>query len=39
MSAGTMVEYKCHAGLQCFTQPVEIGNKRNLAVIGGRAHS
>ena len=37
MSAGTMVEYKCHAGLQCFTQPVEIGSKRNLAVIGGRA--
>jgi diguanylate cyclase (GGDEF)-like protein len=37
MTAGTMVEYKCHAGLQCFTQPVEIGTKRNLAVIGGRA--
>src|SRR4030095_10897965 len=37
MSAGTMVEYKCHAGLQCFTQPIEIGSKRNLAVIGGRA--
>ena len=37
MSAGTMVEYKCHAGLQCFTQPVTIGSKRNLAVIGGRA--
>jgi diguanylate cyclase (GGDEF)-like protein len=36
MSAGTMVEYKCHAGLQCFTQPVKIG-ERNLAVIGGRA--
>jgi diguanylate cyclase (GGDEF)-like protein len=35
--AGTMVEYKCHAGLQCFTQPVELGGKRNLAVIGGRA--
>jgi diguanylate cyclase (GGDEF)-like protein len=37
MTAGTIVEYKCHAGLQCFAQPVEIGNKRNLAVIGGRA--
>ncbi|HSE31505.1 MAG TPA: diguanylate cyclase [Pyrinomonadaceae bacterium] len=37
MSAGTMVEYKCHAGLQCFTQPVKIGSQRNLAVIGGRA--
>ena len=37
MTAGTTVEYKCHAGLQCFAQPVEIGNRRNLAVIGGRA--
>lgn len=37
MNAGTTVEYKCHAGLQCFTQPVTIGSKRSLAVIGGRA--
>jgi len=37
MNAGAMVEYKCHAGLSCFTKPVEIGGKRNLAVIGGRA--
>ncbi len=37
MSAGTRVEYKCHAGLQCFTQPVQIGKQQNLAVIGGRA--
>ena len=37
MSSGTTVEYKCHAGLQCFAQPVQIGSKRNLAVIGGRA--
>lgn len=37
MSSGTTVEYKCHAGLQCFTQPVQIGATRNLAVIGGRA--
>ena len=37
MAAGTVVEYKCHAGLQCFTMPVEISHKRNLAVIGGRA--
>ena len=37
MSAGTTVEYKCHAGLQCFTQPVNIGGERELAVIGGRA--
>ncbi len=35
--AGQRVEYKCHAGLQCFTQPVQISGKRNLAVIGGRA--
>src|SRR6476661_11008214 len=35
--AGGMVEYKCHAGLSCFAKPVEIGGKRKLAVIGGRA--
>lgn len=35
--AGGMIEYKCHAGLQCFAKRVELGNKRNLAVIGGRA--
>jgi diguanylate cyclase (GGDEF)-like protein len=35
--AGGLVEYKCHAGLSCFAKPVEIGGKRNLAVIGGRA--
>jgi diguanylate cyclase (GGDEF)-like protein len=37
MSSGGVVHYKCHAGLQCFTMPVQIANKRNLAVIGGRA--
>ena len=37
MKAGEVVEYKCHAGLSCFAKPVEIGGKRNLAVIGGRA--
>jgi diguanylate cyclase (GGDEF)-like protein len=37
MTAGGTVEYKCHAGLSCFAQPVEIGGKRDLAVIGGRA--
>lgn len=37
MSSGGVVHYKCHAGLQCFTMPVEIANERNLAVIGGRA--
>lgn len=34
---GGIVEYKCHAGLSCFAKPIEIGTKRNLAVIGGRA--
>ena len=37
MKAGEMIEYKCHAGLLCFAKRVEIGGKRNLAVIGGRA--
>ena len=37
MSAKATIEYKCHAGLQCFTQPVTIGGKDNYAVIGGRA--
>lgn len=36
MSAGTVVQYKCHAGLQCFTMPIQIGKRQNLAVIGGR---
>jgi diguanylate cyclase (GGDEF)-like protein len=35
--AGDVIEYKCHAGLSCFAKPVELGVKRNLAVIGGRA--
>ncbi|MCM3902033.1 MAG: diguanylate cyclase [Pyrinomonadaceae bacterium] len=37
MSSGDVVHYKCHAGLQCFTMPVQLANERNLAVIGGRA--
>src|SRR6266550_7419315 len=37
MSAGSKVEYKCHAGLECFTMPVQIGRKQKLAAIGGRA--
>jgi diguanylate cyclase (GGDEF)-like protein len=37
MSAGSVTQYKCHAGLECFTLPVQIGKKRKLAVIGGRA--
>ena len=32
-----VVNYKCHAGLSCFAKPIELGTKRNLAVIGGRA--
>lgn len=37
LSAGSAVQYKCHAGLQCFTVPVQIGGVPNLAAIGGRA--
>ena len=33
----TIIHYRCHAGLQCFAMPVEIGDQRQLAVIGGRA--
>ncbi|HVQ39582.1 MAG TPA: diguanylate cyclase [Pyrinomonadaceae bacterium] len=36
-SAGSAVRYKCHAGLQCVTMPVQIGRNQGLAVIGGRA--
>ena len=35
--AGGTIEYKCHAGLQCFAKRVELGGKRDLVVIGGRA--
>src|SRR6185503_5274761 len=37
LSAGSAVNYKCHAGLQCFTMPLNIGSEQNLAAIGGRA--
>ena len=37
LSAGSAVQYKCHAGLQCFTMPVHLGREQNLAAIGGRA--
>jgi len=37
LSAGSTVQYKCHAGLQCFTMPVQIGRKKDLAAIVGRA--
>jgi diguanylate cyclase (GGDEF)-like protein len=29
--------YRCHAGLHCFAELVQIGGRRDLAVIGGRA--
>jgi diguanylate cyclase (GGDEF)-like protein len=34
--AGEAVHYRCHAGLQCFAAPVQIGGKKSRAVIGGR---
>jgi diguanylate cyclase (GGDEF)-like protein len=37
VKAGDVVEYKCHAGLSCFAEPVQLVGKRSLAVIGGRA--
>lgn len=37
ISAGGVVHYKCHAGLECVAMPVAIGEQQNLAVIGGRA--
>src|SRR3954447_46990 len=33
IAAGGIVEYKCHAGLVCIAKPVNLGGKRNLAVI------
>ncbi len=36
-TAGTVTHYRCHAGLHCFAQPVDLGAGRPLAVIGGRA--
>jgi diguanylate cyclase (GGDEF)-like protein len=33
---GSVVHYRCHAGLQCFALPIQIAN-RDLTVIGGRA--
>lgn len=37
IKAGGTIEYQCHAGLHCFARPVDLGGKRKLAVIGGRA--
>jgi diguanylate cyclase (GGDEF)-like protein len=34
--ANEAVHYRCHAGLQCFAAPVQIGGKKARAVIGGR---
>jgi len=36
IQANATIDYKCHAGLVCFAQPVQI-EKRPLVVIGGRA--
>ena len=38
ISEGEVIHYRCHAGLQCFALPLQIGG-RSLAVIGGRAFS
>src|SRR5437588_13047515 len=35
-SAGTPVEYRCHAGLHCVTVPVRLTPEKPLPVIGGR---
>ena len=35
--AGAPAHYRCHAGLHCFSMPVEIEKGRKLALIGGRA--
>ena len=37
LSAGSAVQYKCHAGLQCFTMPAPVGGEQRLVAIGGRA--
>jgi diguanylate cyclase (GGDEF)-like protein len=37
VKAQGVVHYRCHAGLHCFTMPVGLDEKRQLAVIGGRA--
>ena len=35
-AANAITHYRCHAGLQCFAMPVELG-ERDLVAIGGRA--
>ena len=36
-NAEATTHYRCHAGLHCFTTPVQIGKRDDLAMIGGRA--
>ena len=35
--AGSTIEYKCHAGFECFASPANIAGRKDIAVIGGRA--
>jgi diguanylate cyclase (GGDEF)-like protein len=37
LKADGVTHYRCHAGLNCFAMPVELGTVEQLAVIGGRA--
>lgn len=37
ISAQSATYYRCHAGLHCFAEPVQISGRRDVAVIGGRA--
>ena len=34
--AGRPIEFRCHAGLQCFAIPVDLNDKQ-LVILGGRA--
>lgn len=36
-AAKEITHYRCHAGLQCFAMPIDLDDKRDLVVIGGRA--
>jgi diguanylate cyclase (GGDEF)-like protein len=37
LKADGVTHYRCHAGLNCFAMPVQLGTGERLAVIGGRA--
>lgn len=37
VTENAVVHYRCHAGLECFAIPVQIGDEQPLAIIGGRA--